>query len=107
MFDPKLKEALGRRWGLSTVKMIYSPLYMNNADGINWFLAKDCEVSDDNKTYTFSLISVSLRYRSFAAKRKIEFVKKSAGVEKRNREIGSFFSLRAMGALTGASPERA
>ena len=43
------------RWGLSTVKMIYSPLYMNNADGINWFLAKDCEVSDDNKTYTFSL----------------------------------------------------
>ena len=27
--------------------------------------------------------------------------------EKRNREIGSFFSLRAMGALTGASPERA
>ena len=23
------------RWGLSTVKMIYSPLYMNNADGIN------------------------------------------------------------------------
>ena len=24
-----------------------------------------------------------------------------------NREIGSFFSLRAMGALTGASPERA
>ena len=33
------------------------------------------------------------------AKRKIEFVKKSAGAEKRNREIGSFFSLRAMGAL--------
>ena len=25
------------------------------------------------------------------AKRKIEFVKKSAGAEKRNREIGSFF----------------
>ena len=49
----------------------------------------------------------SLRYSSFATKRKIEFVKKSAGVEKRNREIGSFFSLRAMGALTGASPERA
>ena len=40
-------------------------------------------------------------------RKKIEFVKKSAGVEKRNREIGSFFSLRAMGALTGASPERA
>ena len=41
------------------------------------------------------------------AKRKIEFVKKSAGTEKRNREIGSFFSLCAMGALTGARPERA
>ena len=40
-------------------------------------------------------------------KRKIEFVKKSAGTEKRNREIGSFFSLCAMGALTGARPERA
>ena len=34
-----------------------------------------------------------------ATKRKIEFVKKSAGAEKRNREIGSFFSLRTMGAL--------
>ena len=29
-----------------------------------------------------SFVSVSLRYRSFAAKRKIEFVKKSAGAEK-------------------------
>ena len=43
------------RWGLSTVKMIYSPLYMNNADGINWFLATDYSVSDDNLTYTFKL----------------------------------------------------
>lgn len=43
------------RWGLSTVKMIYSPLYMNNADGINWFMATDYTVSGDNLTYTFNL----------------------------------------------------
>ena len=43
------------RWGLSTIKMIYSPLYMNNADGINWFLATDYSVSDDGMTYTFTL----------------------------------------------------
>lgn len=43
------------RWGLSTVKMVYSPLYMNNADGINWFLATEYSVSDDNLTYTFKL----------------------------------------------------
>ena len=43
------------RYGLSTIKMIYSPLYMNNADGINWFLATDYSVSDDNLTYTFNL----------------------------------------------------
>lgn len=42
------------RWGLSTVKMIYSPLYMNNADGINWFLATGYK-TDDNLTYTFTL----------------------------------------------------
>ncbi len=43
------------RFGLMTIKMIYSPLLMYNADGINWFLAKDVEVSDDNLTYTFHL----------------------------------------------------
>lgn len=43
------------RWGLTTVKMIYSPLYMNNADGINWFLATDYSVSEDGMTYTFTL----------------------------------------------------
>lgn len=42
------------RWGLTTIKMIYSPLYMNNADGINWFLATDY-TTDDNLTYTFNL----------------------------------------------------
>lgn len=58
-------------------------------------------------SYWVIICHASLRYRRVATKRKIEFVKKSAGVEKRNREIGSFFSLCAMGALTGASPERA
>jgi len=44
------------RWGLATVKMIYSPLYMNNADGINWFLATGYK-TDDDLTYTFTLRS--------------------------------------------------
>lgn len=43
------------RFGLMTIKMIYSPLLMYNADGINWFLAKDVEVSKDKLTYTFHL----------------------------------------------------
>lgn len=42
------------RWDLSTIKLIYSPLYMYNADGINWFLATDYE-TEDNLTYTFHL----------------------------------------------------
>lgn len=43
------------RFGLMTIKMIYSPLLMYNADGENWFLAKSVDVSDDNLTYTFHL----------------------------------------------------
>lgn len=43
------------RFGLMTLKMIYSPLYMYNADGINYFLAKSIEASDDNLTYTVHL----------------------------------------------------
>lgn len=43
------------RFGLMTIKMIYSPLCMYNADGINWFLAKSVDTSDDLKTYTFHL----------------------------------------------------
>lgn len=43
------------RFGLMTIKMIYSPLYMYNADGINYFLAKSMDVSDDNLTYTVHL----------------------------------------------------
>ncbi|MBP5265799.1 MAG: ABC transporter substrate-binding protein [Lachnospiraceae bacterium] len=42
------------RWDLSTIKLIYSPLFMFNADGINWFLATDYE-TEDNLTYTFHL----------------------------------------------------
>ena len=42
-------------------------------------------------SYWIIICHASLRYRSFATKRKIEFVKKSARAEKRNREIGSFF----------------
>lgn len=43
------------RFGLMTLKMVYSPLYMYNADGINWFLAKSVDVSEDSLTYTFHL----------------------------------------------------
>ena len=35
------------RFGLMTIKMIYSPLLMYNADGENWFLAKSVDVSDE------------------------------------------------------------
>ena len=42
------------RWDLSTIKMVYSPLYMYNADGINWFLATEYS-TDDDLTYTFKL----------------------------------------------------
>nr|WP_288827507.1 ABC transporter substrate-binding protein [uncultured Clostridium sp.] len=43
------------RFGLMTLKMIYSPLYMYNADGINYFLAKSIDTSEDNLTYTMHL----------------------------------------------------
>ena len=53
-------------------------------------------------SYWVIICHASLRYRSFAAKRKIEFVKKSARAEKRNREIGSFFGFVRHGrVLTG------
>lgn len=42
------------RWDLSTIKLIYSPLYMYNADGINWFLATGYSTEDD-LTYVFKL----------------------------------------------------
>lgn len=43
------------RFGLMTIKMIYSPLCMYNADGINWFLADSVDASEDNTTFTFHL----------------------------------------------------
>lgn len=43
------------RFGLMTIKMVYSPLCMYNADGINWFLATGVDTSDDNTEYTFHL----------------------------------------------------
>ena len=43
------------RFGLMTIKMVYSPLFMYNADGINWFLATGVDTSEDNLTYTFHL----------------------------------------------------
>lgn len=43
------------RFGLMTIKMIYSPLCMYNADGINWFLATGVDVSEDSTEYTFHL----------------------------------------------------
>lgn len=42
------------RWDLSTIKLIYSPLYMYNADGINWFLATGYTTEDD-LTYVINL----------------------------------------------------
>ena len=44
------------RFGLMTIKMIYSPLCMYNADGINWFLATGVDTSDDNTEYTFVMM---------------------------------------------------
>lgn len=43
------------RFGLMTIKMIYSPLCMYNADGINWFLAESVDTSEDNTEHTFHL----------------------------------------------------
>lgn len=43
------------RFGLMTIKMVYSPLCMYNADGINWFLATGVETSEDQLTHTFTL----------------------------------------------------
>lgn len=43
------------RYGLMTIKALYSPLYMYNADGINYFLAEDMTQSEDKLTYTAKL----------------------------------------------------
>ncbi|WP_411169102.1 ABC transporter substrate-binding protein [Clostridium sp. MB05] len=43
------------RFGLMTIKALYSPLYMYNADGINYFLAESMTQSEDKLTYTAKL----------------------------------------------------
>ena len=40
------------RYGLMTIKAIYSPLYMYNVDGISYFLAESMTPSEDKLTYT-------------------------------------------------------
>ncbi len=43
------------RFGLMTLKLVYSPLWMYNADGINYFLAESYDESDDHLTLTVHL----------------------------------------------------
>lgn len=43
------------RYGLMEIKALYSPLYMYNADGINYFLAESMTQSEDKLTYTAKL----------------------------------------------------
>ena len=45
----------GDRYGLMEIKTLYSPLYMYNADGINYFLAESMTQSEDKLTYTAKL----------------------------------------------------
>ncbi|KGK87470.1 ABC transporter substrate-binding protein [Clostridium sp. HMP27] len=43
------------RYGLMEIKALYSPLYMYNADKINYFLAESMTQSEDKLTYTAKL----------------------------------------------------
>lgn len=43
------------RFGLMTLKLLYSPLYVVRAEGIQWFLAEGYDVSEDYLEYTFHL----------------------------------------------------
>lgn len=43
------------RYGLMTLKLVFSPLWMYNADGINYFLAESFDTSDDGITLTVHL----------------------------------------------------
>jgi peptide/nickel transport system substrate-binding protein len=45
----------GDRYGLMEIKLLYSPLYMYNADKIVYFLAESMTPSEDNLTYTAKL----------------------------------------------------
>ena len=43
------------RWGSMVVKTLYSPLWMYNEDGVNYFLAESYDISDDALTVTAHL----------------------------------------------------
>ncbi len=43
------------RYGLMTLKLVFSPLFQYNADGIEYFLAESYEESDDHLTFTIHL----------------------------------------------------
>lgn len=43
------------RWGLMTSNMVYSPLFKLNGTDIDWYLATGYELSNDDRTYTFTL----------------------------------------------------
>ncbi len=45
----------GDRYGLMEIKLLYSPLYMYNADKVVYFLAESMTPSKDNLTYTAKL----------------------------------------------------
>lgn len=43
------------RWALMTSNLVYSPLFKLDGNDIDWYLATDYEISEDGKTYTFTL----------------------------------------------------
>lgn len=43
------------RWGLMTNNLIYSPLFKIDGDEYDWYLATGYELSNDDRTYTFTL----------------------------------------------------
>lgn len=43
------------RWGLMTTNLVYSPLFKINGADYEWYLATGCELSNDDRTYTFTL----------------------------------------------------
>lgn len=43
------------RWGLMTSNLVYSPLFKINGDEYEWHLATGYELSNDDRTYTFTL----------------------------------------------------
>lgn len=43
------------RWSLMTSNLVYSPLFKLDGNDIDWYLATGYEVSEDGKTYTFTL----------------------------------------------------